>query len=133
MKWKLNFDSKIKSWKLEAMEREPYSRKSNRSRSHTSRSSGSNALSLALTKQKEQLALAQLKTKQELLELELRRNMSELQYAKEFMEAQMEEETTAASFNVYEEIEGQGARSNVEDYDERLRELVTDGSSMGGN
>ena len=49
------------------------------------------------------------------------------------MEAQMEEETMAASFTVYEEIEGQGARSNVEDYDERLAKLVTDRSSMGGN
>ena len=115
------------------MEREPYSRKSNRSRSHKSRSSGSSSVSLALAKKKEQLTPAQLKTKQVLSEQELKRKMSELQYAKEFMEAQMEEETTAASFNVYEEIEGQGARSNVEDYDERLRELVTDGSSMGGN
>ena len=115
------------------MEREPYSRKSNRSRSHTSRSSGSSSLSLALAKKKEQLTLAQLKTKQELREQELKRKMSELQYAKEFMEAQMEEERTAVSFNVYEDVEGQGASSNVEDYDERLAELATDGTNMGGN
>ena len=111
-------------------EREPYSRKSNRSRSHTSRSSGSSSLSLALAKKKEQLALAQLKTKQVLREQELKQKMSELQYAKEFMEAQMEEERAAVSFNVYEEVEGQGASSNVEDYDERL---ATDGTNMGGN
>ena len=130
---KLTLDSKIKSWKLEVLEREPYSRKSNRSRSHTSRSSGSSSLSLALAKKKEQLALAQLKTKQVLREQELKRKMSELQYAKEFMEAQMEEERAAVSFNVYEEVEGQGASSNVEDYDERLAELATDGTNMGGN
>ena len=130
---KLTFDSKIKSWKLEALEREPYSRKSNRSRSHTSRSSGSSSLSLALAKKKEQLALAQLKTKQVLREQELKRKMSELQYAKEFMEAQMEEERAAVSFNVYEDVEGQGASSNVEEYDERLAELATDGTNMGGN
>ena len=130
---KLTFDSKIKSWKLEALEREPYSRKSNRSHSHTSRSSGSSSLSLTLAKKKEQLALAQLKTKQVLREQELKRKMSELQYAKEFMEAQMEEERAAVSFNVYEEVEGQGASSNVEDYDERLAELATGGTNMGGN
>ena len=130
---KLTFDSKIKSWKLEALEREPYSRKSNRSRSHTSRSSGSSSLSLALAKKKEQLALAQLKTKQVLREQELKRTMSELQYVKEFMEAQMEEERAAVSFNVYEEVEGQGASSNGEDYDERLAELATDGTNMGAN
>ena len=130
---KLTFDSKIKSWKLEALEREPYSRKSNWSRSHTSRSSGSSSLSLALAKKKEQLALAQLKTKQVLHEQELKRKMSELQYAKESMEAQMEEERAAVSFNVYEEVKGQGASSNVEDYDERLAELKTDGTNMGGN
>ena len=59
--------------------------------------------------------------------------MSELQFAKEFMEAQMEEERAAVSFNVYEEVDGQGTRSNVEDYGERLGELVTDGANMGGN
>ena len=61
---KLTFDAKIKSWKLEALEREPYFRTSDRSRSHTSRSSGSSSLSLAVAKKKEKLALAQLKTKQ---------------------------------------------------------------------
>ena len=49
------------------------------------------------------------------------------------MEAQMEEERVAVSFNVYEEVEGQDASSNVEDYDERLAELATDGTNMGGN
>ena len=106
------------------MEREPYSRKSNGSRSYTSRSSGSSSVSLSLAKKKEQLALDQLKTKQTLREQELKRKMSELQYAKEFMEAQMEEERATVSFNVYEEFEGQGIR---------LAELVTDGASLGGN
>ena len=105
------------------MEREPYSRKSNGSRSYTSRSSGSSSVSLSLAKKKEQLALDQLKTKQTLREQELKRKMSELQYAKEFMEAQMEEERATVSFNVYEEFEGQGIR---------LAELVTDGASLGG-
>ena len=91
MERKLTFDSKIKSWELEAMERELYSRKATRSRSHSSRSFGSSSVSLALAKKKEQLALAQLKTKQVLREQELKRKMSELQYAKEIMEAQMEE------------------------------------------
>ena len=42
--------------------------------------------------------------------------MSELKYAMEFMEAQMEADRAAVSFNIYEEAEGQGGRSNVEDY-----------------
>ena len=88
---------------------------------------------MALTKKKEQLALAQLKTKQVLREQELKRKRSELQYAKQFVEAQVEEERAAVSFNVYEKVEGQGASSNVEDYDERLAELATDGTNMGGN
>ena len=45
----------------------------------------------------------------------------------------MEEERAAVSFNVYEEVKGQGTRSNVEDYVERLTELVTEGANMGGN
>ena len=57
--------------------------------------------------------------------------MLELQYAKEFMEAQMEEERAAVRFIVYEDVGGQGTRSNVEDYYERLVELVTDGANMG--
>ncbi|KAJ7394922.1 hypothetical protein OS493_000759 [Desmophyllum pertusum] len=103
------FDTNIESWKSEAVKRvglaTPLLRKS--SRSHSSRSFGSSSVSLARAK-------------------------SQLQYVKEVMEAQMEEERVAVRFNVYEEVEEQGTCSNMEDYNERLAELVPEDTNMGG-
>ena len=126
---KLNFDTKIESWKFEATKTE-CSRKS--SRSQKSRSSGRSPVSLAVAMKKKQLALAQLIKEQVLREQELKRKMSELQFEKEIMETQMEEEKAAVTLKVYEEVERQGTRSNIiEDYNERLAELVPEDPNMG--
>ena len=59
--------------------------------------------------------------------------MSELEYAKEIMLAQMEGERAAVSFNVYEEVKGQGTHSSMENYNERLKGFVPEDAYMGGN